>query len=132
MSRMEQDYTRQVRNGLMLNQGNDKLSHCALGLAGEAGEVADLVKKAQYTGAKPINPGQLLLELGDVLWYLTAIADQFGFTLEEVMEANIAKLELRHKERGGYSLDRLRGVPIPPDQFTKQRQEAIAAMDSGS
>lgn len=129
MSRMEQEYTRQVRSGLGINDGNDPLAHCALGLAGEAGEVAELVKKSQYKGAKPLSKSAVLLELGDVLWYLTSIADMNGFTIEEVMEANIAKLQVRHSARGIYDLDRLRGVPLTPDEFTRRRDEAIAAMD---
>jgi len=64
----------------------------AIGLTGEAGEVADLVKK------------QIFHQLGDVLWYVAALCTEFGFTLEEVMQHNIEKLKARFPD--GYSPDR--------------------------
>lgn len=70
----------------------------ALGVAGEAGEVAEL-KKKQLDRGKLINPQELVLELGDVLWYITALARLHGFTLEYVMTANKAKLEARRRAK---------------------------------
>jgi NTP pyrophosphatase (non-canonical NTP hydrolase) len=67
----------------------------ALGLAGEAGEVCDLIKKNAFHD-KPYKREDLLKEFGDVLWYLYAIIDHTGFTVEEVMIANIEKLRARH------------------------------------
>ena len=64
------------------------------GLGGESGEVLDLLKKSVRNGSE-IKP-ELLLELGDTLHYLTRIAHRFGFTLEQVMQANIDKLNVRH------------------------------------
>jgi NTP pyrophosphatase (non-canonical NTP hydrolase) len=65
-----------------------------LGLAGEAGEVVELIKKHVHHG-RGLDRENLLKELGDVLWYLTLGAHLGGFTLEEVMDANIAKLRAR-------------------------------------
>lgn len=133
MSRMMQEYTRQVRAGLKI--GNyEPVSHCALGLTGEAGEVADLVKKSQYLNPKPLTAASIGEELGDVLWYLTALADQFGLTLEDLMESNIRKLEARHgggwfdDRNAGYSVDRLMGVPLPETEIQRLRREALEAM----
>jgi NTP pyrophosphatase (non-canonical NTP hydrolase) len=115
MSRFTQEYTRQVRAGLKINHGVDQVAHCALGLTGEAGEVADLVKKSQYTNPKPLTHETIGLELGDALWYLTALADMYGLTLEDLMYRNIEKLEARHKggwfdgRNEGYSLSKLIG-----------------------
>lgn len=89
-------YREQVKNGLWLNHGNDPEVHCALGIVAEAGEVADHYKKAQYVGAPPINQTKLVLELGDVLWYLTALADLRGLSLTDLAIININKLEDRH------------------------------------
>lgn len=73
-----------------------------LGLAGEAGEVAERVKKLFRDGNGEINPEQrelLIKELGDVLWYISAISHEIGATLEEVGQENIKKLYDR-KDRG--------------------------------
>ena len=54
--------------------GNEQvLTNCALGLAGEAGQVVDLVKNYTFKG-HPLDKDQLTHELGDVLWYLSQIA----------------------------------------------------------
>jgi NTP pyrophosphatase (non-canonical NTP hydrolase) len=74
----------------------------ALGLAGEAGEVADKIKKLyrDHAGVATYEfREQLKKELGDVLWYLDDLASDFGFTLKDVARENIVKLKSR-KERG--------------------------------
>jgi len=76
--------------------GLDKLAFHTLGLCGEAGEVSEKVKKWFRDGTK--DPDAICLELGDVLWYLTAIADDLGFTLQTVLERNVAKINRRDKE----------------------------------
>ena len=72
-----------------------KVVYPALGLCGEAGEVAEKVKKNIRDGKSLDGVG---LELGDVLWYISALADDLGVTLEEVAQANVDKLTSR-KER---------------------------------
>lgn len=79
------------------------ISWNALGLAGEAGEVVDLIKKGIYH-QQGIDRDKVKKELGDVLWYLSALCKQFDFTLEEVMETNIEKLKARFPD--GYSSER--------------------------
>lgn len=70
-------------------------SYLTLGLCGEAGEVAELQKKAIRDGEKPDHADRLHRELGDVLWYVAVLAHVSGFTLEDVMAANLAKLSTR-------------------------------------
>lgn len=70
----------------------------ALGLAGESGEIAEKVKK-YLRGDKGLDKEGLLKELGDPLWYITSLADDLGFTLQDVVNANVEKLSSR-KERG--------------------------------
>lgn len=67
----------------------------ALGLAGEAGEVADHIKK-EYFHEKELDEKDLLTELGDTLCYLAVVAYQYGFTLEDVANANINKIDNRY------------------------------------
>lgn len=69
----------------------------ALGLAGESGEVADMIKK--WVGHKhPRDVVKMKEELGDVLWYLARMATLMGCTLDEVARMNVAKLEKRYPD----------------------------------
>lgn len=72
----------------------------ALGLAGEAGEVADDIKKKYFHG-RNINPKHTAEELGDVMWYITNLATQLGVSLEELIEFNASKLGARYPEMYG-------------------------------
>lgn len=74
---------------------SDALATCGLGVAGGAGEVADLLKKHLFHG-HDLDLEKLKLELGDVLWYVAACARLVGLNLSEVAEANIAKLAKRY------------------------------------
>jgi len=78
---------------------DSKVIYPTLGLCGEAGEVAEKVKKHMRDGKTLVGVG---LELGDVLWYISALADDLGVTLEEVAQANVDKLKSR-MERGKIS-----------------------------
>lgn len=81
------------------------LVNFALGVAGEAGEVADLIKKQVFHGHTP-DPDSLIEELGDVLWYVTALAGTLGVPLEEVAHRNLAKLQRRYP--AGFDTERSR------------------------
>jgi NTP pyrophosphatase (non-canonical NTP hydrolase) len=77
-----------------------RIVYPALGLAGEAGEVAEKVKKLMRDQGGFITEAfreNLKKELGDVLWYVSEVADAAGLTLDEVAVANIEKLTSRHK-----------------------------------
>jgi len=82
------------------NRGNH-IAYPALGLAGEAGEVAEKVKKL-LRGDYPLDDALravLTKELGDVLWYVAAVCHEVGIDMQDVAETNVAKLASR-KERG--------------------------------
>ena len=66
----------------------------ALGLAGEAGEVAEKVKKWLRDGN--IDAGELHKEIGDVLWYCALAARALGLPLEQIAKLNIDKLKARY------------------------------------
>ncbi len=81
------------------NVGNNPI-YPTLGLAGEAGEVADKVKKVirDKKGLFGDNEKDAIkLELGDVLWYIAQLATELGFDLEEVAQSNLNKLSSRSK-----------------------------------
>lgn len=67
----------------------------ALGLCGEAGEVAEKLKKMLRDGVTPEKSHALANELGDVLWYLAALASDLGFDLSDIAVMNLEKLESR-------------------------------------
>jgi NTP pyrophosphatase (non-canonical NTP hydrolase) len=69
--------------------------HAATGLAGEAGEVLDILKKHAFMH-KPLDTRALILELGDVEFYLEALRQEVQVTRQEVLEANMSKLLERH------------------------------------
>jgi|TARA_R100000479_G_C6287998_1_gene165452 NTP pyrophosphatase (non-canonical NTP hydrolase) len=75
---------------------DDALTYVALGLCGESGEVAEKIKKwirGDDNGSSLKE--NLLYELGDVLWYLSNLAFELDFTLEEVARVNLDKLWAR-------------------------------------
>lgn len=74
---------------------NMDLMHAAAGMAGEAGEVVDVVKKVVFYGKK-VDRQHLIEEMGDQLWYINLMIKKLGSTWAEVFEANIAKLEARY------------------------------------
>jgi NTP pyrophosphatase (non-canonical NTP hydrolase) len=71
------------------------LSVYALGLGGESGEVLDIIKKA-LRDEKPVDTKHVKEELGDVYWYLANLCTYFGFSIEEVLDDNMKKLQERY------------------------------------
>ena len=96
------DYQRESRKtALYPNVGNNFI-YPTLGLVGEAGEVADKVKKIlrDKKGVFDKNSKDAIkFELGDVLWYISQLSSELGYELEEVANANLEKLNSR-KSRG--------------------------------
>jgi NTP pyrophosphatase (non-canonical NTP hydrolase) len=76
-------------------EGERRLMVAALGLAGEAGEFANLVKKMTAHGHS-FDPEPLKDELGDVLWYLAEAATAAGLDLNEIAQENVEKLLKRY------------------------------------
>jgi NTP pyrophosphatase (non-canonical NTP hydrolase) len=83
----------------------DDLLLTALGLTGEGGEFADMVKKLVYHDT-PLDRDKAIKELGDVLWYVARGCMALGVTLGDVAERNLTKLLVRY-----------------PDQFDPQRSQ---------
>ena len=72
------------------------LEYCSLKLCSEAGEVAGKIGKT-IRGDKELSPDDICKELGDVLWYVARLADDLGFTLEQVAQVNRGKLTQRQQ-----------------------------------
>lgn len=75
----------------------------ALGLCGESGEVADIIKKHRFQG-HDLNRTKVIEELGDVCWYIAMMATALGVSLEDVLEKNILKLIRRYPD--GFDAER--------------------------
>ena len=82
-----------------------QLANAALGLTGEAGEVADVIKKHLFHGT-PLDQDALAKELGDCLWYIGAFATVLGLSLDEIAQRNVDKLRKRYPE--GFDTERSR------------------------
>lgn len=76
---------------------NESLTNYALGLTGEAGEVADLIKKSVFHGHN-VPMDELIKELGDVLWYIASLASTIDVSLEDIANKNTDKLKTRYPE----------------------------------
>ena len=81
----------------------DVLINSVMGLCGESGEAIDIVKKWLAQGHL-LDKAHLASELGDVAWYLAEAATALGLDLEDILQANLEKLERRYP--GGFSTEK--------------------------
>jgi len=90
-------------NGLFKrrNSTGQDLEHAALGIAGEAGELIDAIKKHAIYG-KPLDRVNIVEELGDLRFYMQALMNTLGISEEEIIRENMRKLSARYP-RGIYS-----------------------------
>jgi NTP pyrophosphatase (non-canonical NTP hydrolase) len=115
------------------------LTKNALGLAGEAGETADIIKKHVFH-AKSLDPAKIEEELGDTFWYLSQLSRACGTTLKRVARANVLKLRKRYAD--GYSheasaarVDLSNAVSIrdsEPDGSPVIRRNAVPVCEHGT
>ncbi|MCF8060126.1 MAG: nucleoside triphosphate pyrophosphohydrolase family protein [Bacteriovoracaceae bacterium] len=78
--------------------GTKRLLHAGIGLATEAGEFLDALKKHIFYG-KELDRVNLKEEMGDIFWYMAIACDELGVEFEPLMERNIAKLKARYGEK---------------------------------
>lgn len=98
---MKFDEYQRIAQVTMVYPQESKVIYPALGLAGEAGEVANKAKKllrGDYELSEEIVVA-MSDELGDVLWYLAALAEDLGLNLGDIAEQNLKKLKDR-RDRG--------------------------------
>lgn len=84
------------RTALEINNAN-RLVNAALGLSGEAGEFANLVQKRLYQGHTH-NRDDLILELGDILWFAIEASEALEVSIPEVLTLNVQKRKKRYPE----------------------------------
>lgn len=93
-----EDYQKFAHKGIRPeSEGKNLTVGFALGLGGESGEVIDAIKKREYHG-RDIPIEHIKEELGDVMWYVANLCNEFNFDLNDVLEYNIKKLEKRYPE----------------------------------
>ena len=96
------DYQRRSRVTAVYPDAGDNLTYPALGLCGEAGEVAEKVKKAIRDDGGVLTDERraaLAAEIGDVLWYVAQLATEADLDLGAIADENLSKL-LSRQERG--------------------------------
>ncbi|OGL87339.1 hypothetical protein A3I40_04000 [Candidatus Uhrbacteria bacterium RIFCSPLOWO2_02_FULL_48_12] len=99
------EYQKKSRRTALYPRAGQNYIYPTLGLAGEAGEVANKIKKIErdHDGVLDENTKVAVEdELGDVLWYAAQLATELGISFEEVAEKNLEKLAAR-LERGKIS-----------------------------
>ena len=97
LNQYQRDAARTGGSDLRKRASQKALSCVGLGVAGEAGEVADLIKKHVHHRV-PLDEAKLRKELGDVLWYLAHACNVMGWNLGDIAEENIDKLRKRYPD----------------------------------
>jgi NTP pyrophosphatase (non-canonical NTP hydrolase) len=97
-----QEYQDEARKTAIYPNKDNNFIYPTLGLAGEAGEVAEKIKKVIRDGNGIVTEEkkvEITKELGDVLWYVANLAKELGISMDEVATKNIEKLQSR-QQRG--------------------------------
>jgi NTP pyrophosphatase (non-canonical NTP hydrolase) len=85
-----------IKTAIRTEDRDKDLARFTLGIPGEVGEVCEIIKKHNRGDYNLFEDGPLLVkmkkELGDVIWYLTAVGHVLGIRLEDIMETNNEKL----------------------------------------
>ncbi|MDE9364132.1 nucleoside triphosphate pyrophosphohydrolase family protein [Luteipulveratus sp. YIM 133132] len=94
------DYQRAALRTARDKDAPDEFMHLVLGLVGEAGEIAEKVKKLvrdQNSDLARLDRDDMAAELGDVLWYTAVLANYLDLSLDDVAQRNVAKLADRQR-----------------------------------
>lgn len=90
-----EEYQKESRKTALYPDNGNNWIYPVMGLTGEAGEVADKMKKVMRDDGNIVSEQKKLevkKELGDVLWYVSQIASELGLSLDEIAQENIKKL----------------------------------------
>lgn len=97
----QQNALRTAQTGTLT--ASELLLNSALGICGEGGEYADLIKKTAFQCHR-LDKEHLAKELGDIAWYLAVGAYAIGYDLETIMQMNVDKLKARYPN--GFEVER--------------------------
>lgn len=93
--------------GTLVKVCSKRLLEAVMGLNGEAGECQEIVKKAMFHGHS-LDMEALLLEAGDVLWYLTELCNELGISVDTIAKLNLQKLKNRYPDGFTHEANRKR------------------------
>lgn len=96
MTTLFDDYSDLTRRTAVYPIGRE-LEYLTLGLTGEAGEIANKVKKIIRGDPNNTPDSEIAKEIGDLIWYADRLCTYFGSSLEQVMKQNMEKLNGRLK-----------------------------------
>ena len=85
----------QIESTRTMKFDDDVVLHCCMGMAGETGEVIDLIKKSVFY-KKELDKDKVLEELGDVMFYIVNLATSLNISMSDVLQHNIDKLKKRY------------------------------------
>ena len=103
------DYQQRSTRTIPAFSRRDLLAMGGLGITGEAGEVADDIKKHLFQG-HDLDVAAIKKELGDVLWYAASVATALGLSLDDIAAGNVSKLEARYPDGFDAARSRVRLV----------------------
>jgi NTP pyrophosphatase (non-canonical NTP hydrolase) len=83
----------------VLSDKDKQICFWGLGISGEAGDVASCIKKEVFHENKKVRGG-IREGIGDVMWYAAMICNFYGWSLDEIMDENLAKLKERYNGKG--------------------------------
>lgn len=108
------EYQEAAKDTAVHPDGDEGILYLTLGLAGESGEVAENIKKWRRGEGDEDYLENIDDELGDVLWYLSRLADELGYDLSHVMYNNVEKLQGRAEEGSIHGHDKDDGGIVGP------------------
>ncbi len=120
MIKLLDDYQKQALRTATGISKYDALLHAALGLAGEVGEVIDLIKKFKYQGHN-LEYYKVIEELGDIMWYCSLMAYSINVDLSEVADRNIMKLSTRYPN----GFDPKRSINRPSQRYPGENGDIV-------
>lgn len=123
LDHFQKEATRTFKDHGSLTPYQARMLNWGLGLGGEAGEVEELIKHHVFA-EEALDLMELSKELGDVLWYITAIAETAGIRMTDIAELNMAKLNHRYST-GAYSNEEAQNRREREVHFTNSPQYRI-------